>query len=341
VRIALVAPVWFPVPPRGYGGTELVVSLLADGLVARGHDVTLFASGDSATRARLASVHPAAMGDRIGQAAPELDHVLSCLERAGEFDVVNDHTVLVGSSLAGLVETPVVNTIHYPLTGATRAILTRVARIVPHLGLMSLSLSQRRGAPQLPWIANCPNGIDLGAYPPKGSRGGDYLLFLGRISPSKGPQHAVAVARELGMPLVIAAKAREPSERSFFEEAIRPALGNGIEYVGEVGHEEKVRLLRGAEATLFPIEWEEPAALVPLESMACGTPVVATSRGSVPEIVRDGVTGIVVERPEALPAAVEAASRIEPGACRAHVVESFSAERMVERYEAVYERIAG
>jgi glycosyltransferase involved in cell wall biosynthesis len=341
VRVALVAPVWFPVPPRGYGGTELVVSLLADGLAARGHDVTLFASGDSATRAELESVYAEAVSDRIGQAAPELLHVLSCLERADEFDVVNDHTVLVGSSLAGLVSTPAVNTIHYPLTRETRAILTRVARISPRLRLMSLSLSQRRGAPELPWIANCPNGVDLAAYPPKSSRGGDYLLFLGRISPSKGPQHAVAAARELGMPLVIAAKAREPDERAFFDEAIRPALRNGIEYVGEVGHEEKVRLLRGAQATLFPIQWEEPAALVPLESMACGTPVVATRRGSVPEVVRDGVTGVVVERPEELPAAVEAASRIEPDACRAHVVETFSADRMVERYEAVYERIAG
>jgi glycosyltransferase involved in cell wall biosynthesis len=202
-------------------------------------------------------------------------------------------------------------------------------------------LSQRRGAPELPWIANCPNGVDLDAYPLRPSRGGDYLLFLGRISPAKGPQHAIAAARELDVPLVIAAKMNEPSERAFFEEAIRPALGNGIEYVGEVGHEEKVRLLQGARATLFPIEWEEPAGLVPLESMACGTPVVATRRGAMPEVVRDGVSGLVVDGPAELPAAVEATERIDPEACRAHVVEGFSAERMVARYEAVYERVAG
>jgi glycosyltransferase involved in cell wall biosynthesis len=338
MKIALLAPVWFPVPPNGYGGIELVVSVLADGLVERGHDVTLFAAGDSATKAALRSAYDKAPSDRLGSVEPELNHALAGLERSGEFDLVHDLTGLTGAALAGLSRAPIVHTIQCAVEGEARAILRHAARLTASLKLVSVSLNQQRLAPRLPWIANCPNGIDLADYP-FCSRRGDYLLFLGRIHPTKGPQHAVAVARTVGLPLVIAAKVREPCERAFFEEAIRPALGNGIDYAGEVGFDEKVRLLQQARALLFPIEWEEPFGIVMIEAMACGTPVVATRRGAVAEVVADGRTGFVVDDPSELAAAVQRLHEIDRAACRAHVAASFSAERLLRRYEAVYETV--
>jgi glycosyltransferase involved in cell wall biosynthesis len=201
-----------------------------------------------------------------------------------------------------------------------------------------VSLNQQRLGPHLPWIANCPNGVDLDAYPFPPAPG-DYLVFLGRIDPTKGPDRAIAVAQEAGLPLVVAAKVRDPSEQAFFDEAVRPHLGNGVEFVGEVGHDEKVRLLRGARAMLFPIDWEEPGAVVLLEAMACGTPVVATRRGCVPEMVADGRTGFVVDEPSEMVRALERLDEIDPAACRAHVAASFSAEPLLRRYEAVYETV--
>jgi glycosyltransferase involved in cell wall biosynthesis len=338
MKIALLAPVWFPVPPNGYGGIELVVSVLADGLVERGHDVTLFASGDSATKATLRPAYGRAPSDRLGAVAPELNHALACLERSQEFDLVHDLTGLTGAALAGASRAPVVHTIQCALEAEAHSILRRVARVNPSLALVSVSLNQQRLAPDLPWVANCPNAVDLDAYP-FCSRRGEYLLFLGRIHPTKGPHHAIAVARAVGLPLVIAAKVREPCEREFFDEAIRPALGNGIEYVGEVALEAKVRLLRGARALLFPIAWEEPFGIVMIEAMACGTPVVATRRGAVAEVVEDGHTGFVVDEPSELAAAVERIDEIDRAACRTLVAASFSAERLLDDYEAVYETV--
>jgi glycosyltransferase involved in cell wall biosynthesis len=338
MKIALLAPVWFPVPPNGYGGIELVVSVLADGLVERGHDVTLFASGESVTKAKLRIEYEQAPSDRLGELAPELNHALACLERSGEFDLVHDLTGLAGAALAGTSRAPVVHTIQCAVEGEAHAILRRAARLCPSLALVSVSLNQQRLAPDLPWIANCPNGVDLDAYPFPPSPG-DYLVFLGRIHPTKGPDRAIAVAREAGLPLVIAAKVREPCERDFFDEAVRPHLGEGVEFVGEVGHEEKVRLLRGARAMLFPIDWEEPGAVVLLEAMACGTPVVATSRGCVPEMVVDGRTGFVVDEPSEMVAALARIDEIDPAACRAHVAANHSAERLLRDYEAVYETV--
>jgi len=338
MKIALLAPVWFAVPPNGYGGIELVVSVLADGLTERGHDVTLFASGESATKAKLRPTYERAPSERLRTLEPELNHALACLERSREFDVLHDLTGLSGAALAGASRAPVVHTIQCAPAGEAYAILRRAAAIRPSLSLVSVSLNQQRLAPGLPWIANCPNGLDLAAYPFSPSRG-DYLVFLGRIHPTKGPDRAIAVAREAGLPLVIAAKVREPCEREFFDEAVRPNLGNGVEFVGEVGHDEKVRLLGGARALLFPIDWEEPGAVVLLEAMACGTPVVATRRGCVPEMVVDGRTGFVVDDPAEMVSALERIDEIDPVACRAHVAADFSAERLLRDYEAVYETV--
>lgn len=338
MRIAILSPVWFPVPPTGYGGIEWVVSLLADGLVDAGHEVTLFASGDSRTKATLVSVFDEAPSEKIGLSLPELHHALACYERAAEFDIVNDHSGLPAAAIGGAVATPVVHTVHGPLDGDAGPVYEQVARVAPDVGLISLSLNQRRPKPDLPWVANCPNALDLSAYPAHPHRG-DYLLFLGRLSFDKGAHRAIEVARRAELPLKIAGKMREPLEREYFETHVRPKLGWGIEYLGEVSHADKVDLLQNARATLFPIAWEEPFGLVMIESMACGTPVIATRWGAVPEVIEHGRSGLIVDDHLAMADAIEKADRLDPAECRRYVEERYSAERMVADYVAAYERV--
>lgn len=336
MKVAILSPVWFPVPPVGYGGIEWVVSLLADGLARAGHEVTLFASGDSFTQATLSSVYETAPSEEIGRTSPELRHALACFERAGEFDIVNDHSGPLAAAVGAAVSTPVVHTVHGPLTGADGELYASLARVAPNVGLVSLSLNQRKPQPGLPWLANCPNALDLGAYPVHVERG-EYLLFLGRMSHEKGCHRAVEVALEAGVPLRIAGKMREPAEREYFETFVAPHLGDGVEYLGETSHGKKVALLQNARATLFPIEWEEPFGLVMIESIACGTPVIATRWGAVPEVIEHGRSGIIVDDYREMAAALADADRLEPVECRRSVEERFSAERMVRDYEAAYE----
>ena len=335
LRIAVLAPVWFAVPPTGYGGIEWIVSLLADGLVDAGHDVTLFASGDSQTKAKLSALFDVAPSHLIGQAETEIRHALACYERADEFDVINDHSGPPAAALSGAVATPVVHTVHGPLNGVPGELYESVARVAPRLGLISVSLNQRKPKPDLPWLANCPNALDFSLYPCKPHRG-DYLLFLGRMSPDKGAHRAIAVAMETGLPLKLAGKRNEPSEHDYFAEYVEPHLVDGIEYLGEVTHGQKVELLQNARVTLFPIEWEEPFGLVMIESMACGTPVIATRRGAVPEVIEDGRSGIVVDDYRAMPHALDEADAIDPWECRRFVEERFAPERMVVEYVEAY-----
>jgi glycosyltransferase involved in cell wall biosynthesis len=336
LRVALLAPVWFPVPPSRYGGIEWIVSLLADGLVDAGHEVTLFASGDSTTKAELAYVFETAPRERIGQTFWELQHLAAALERSSEFDVVNDHTGLMGAALGGALATPLIHTVHGELTGAAGELYARIARLAPRLKLTSLSLNQRLPQPDLPWLANIPNALDFSAYPQQQPSRRDYLLFLGRMSPEKGCHRAIDVARQLGVPLKIAGKNGEPAEQAYFRQFVEPHLGDAVEYCGEVTHDEKVELLGNARATLFPIEWEEPFGLVMIESMACGTPVVATRRGAVSEVVEHGVSGIIVDDSGEMASAVADAERLDPGAIRRRAEERFAAERMVSGYVEAY-----
>jgi glycosyltransferase involved in cell wall biosynthesis len=336
LRIGIISPPWFPVPPPGYGGIEWIVSLLADGLADAGHDVTLFASGDSHTKGNLSWVFRSAPSHWIGQTFWELKHTLAALDRADEFDVLNDHTGLLGLTLGGLVDTPFVHTVHGPLDGEPGLLYDQVLRVVPGAKLISLSLNQRLPKPNLPWLANVPNALDLSYYPFAPMRG-DYLLFLGRMSPDKGAHRAVAIALEAGLPLKLAGKCAEPAEREYFETLVQPHLGGGLEYLGEVSHGEKVELLRGARATLFPIEWEEPFGLVMIESMACGTPVIATRWGAVPEVIRHGETGIIVDDWSNVLGALEGADGLDPAVMRREVEERFTPERMVADYLAAYE----
>ena len=337
LRIAILSPTWFAVPPTGYGGIELVVSLLADGLVDAGHDVTLFASGDSLTKANLSYIFEQAPSELIGRSLPEIRHALACYERADEFDVINDHSGIPSAALGGLVRTPVLHTVHGPLDmHETQHAYGAIAEVAPGVGLISISENQRRPMPDLPWAATIPNAIDLSIYPSKPHRG-DYLLFLGRFSPDKGAHRAIAVAMELGLPLKMAGKNREPKERQYFAELVEPHLGHGgIEYLGEVSHGEKVELLQDARATLFPIEWEEPFGLVMVESMACGTPVIATRHGAVPEVIEHGVSGIIVDNYREMAQALEQADELDPNECRRYVEERFAPERMVRDYEQAY-----
>ena len=337
LRIAVLAPPWFAVPPTGYGGIEWIVSLLSDGLADAGHDVTLFASGDSRTRAKLSAVFETAPSEHIGRTFWELRHVLSCYARYDEFDVINDHSGPPSAVIGGAVPTPVVHTVHGPLDGDPGEIYQAHAKVAPSVGLISISMNQRKPKPDLNWLANCPNALDLTMYPCKPHRG-DYLLFLGRMSPDKGAHRAVAVAMNMGVPLKIAGKCREPKEQQYFDELVAPHLGpaHDIEYLGEVNHGQKVELLQDARATLFPIDWEEPFGLVMIESMACGTPVVATRWGAVPEVIEDGRTGIIVDDFRLMPAAVEEADKLDPLECRRYVEERFAPERMVADYVDAY-----
>jgi glycosyltransferase involved in cell wall biosynthesis len=335
VKIGLIAPVWFPVPPTGYGGIEWIVWLLADGLVDVGHDVTLFASGDSHTKATLASVYDVAPSELIGTSIVEVHHCLACYERSSEFDVINDHSGLPAAALGGAVPTPVLHTVHGPLDSMGGVVYQQVARVSSGVGLISISINQRKPQPDLPWVANCPNALDFSLYPVKPHRG-DYLLFLGRMSADKGCHRAIDVAVTAGLPLKIAGKRREPAEIEYFDQYVRPHLSGQIEYLGEVTHGDKVELLQDARATLFPIEWEEPFGLVMIESMACGTPVIATRYGAVPEVIEDGVSGIIVDDARDMAGALERADLLDPLEIRRVCEARFAPERMVAGYVEAY-----
>jgi glycosyltransferase involved in cell wall biosynthesis len=337
MRVAVLSPVWFPVPPRGYGGIEWIVSLLADGLVEAGHEVTLFASGDSRTKARLASVYDVAPSEQIGVAQVELRHALTCFARAGEFEVINDHSGPPAAVIAGAVQTPCVHTVHGPLVGEPGEVYEQIARVAPRTRLVSISMKQREPHPNLPWLANIPNALDFSLYPVHPHRG-DYLLFLGRMNRDKGAHRAIAVATAADLPLKLAGKMREPLEQEYFRQFIAPHLRDGeIEYLGEVTHGEKVELLQNARAVLFPIDWEEPFGLVMIESMACGTPVIATRRGSVPEVIEQGRSGIIVDDYREMTSALEDADRLEPLELCRLAQERFSQRRMVADYVAAFE----
>jgi glycosyltransferase involved in cell wall biosynthesis len=338
LRIAQLAPPWLAVPPGGYGGIEWVVSLLADGLVRRGHEVTLFAPGGSHSLAEVCSPFPAPFGTaRIGEIYPELVHALSCYARAEDFDVIHDHCGTAGPALGGFCGRPVVVTIHGAFVPEMREVFTLVGS---RLHFVAISEAQRRVGPDLPYAATIPNGIDLAAHPFETEKD-DYLAYVGRFSPDKGARIAVEVAHRLGTRLVLAGKAAEPHELAFLKDDLLPSLGPNDDYRGEVSQEEKTAIYSKARALLFPVQWEEPFGLVMTEAMACGTPVVAWRNGSVPEVVEDGVTGFIVESLDDMVDAVGRVEEIDPAECRALVERKFSGDAMVDAYETVFQRLAG
>ncbi len=334
LRIGMVAPPWFELPPRGYGGTEAVVASLVDGLVDRGHEVVLVASGPHRTKAtRFHRVYDVPPTERLGEPVPE---VLTAAEAArvlaeADVDLVHDHT-LAGPLLARGRPQPTVVTAHGPVAGEDGLYLETLGSGVD---VVAISDAQRRLNPKLNWVGTVHNAIDVSSFPFRAEKD-DYVLWLGRFSPQKAPDLAIEAARAAGRRIVLAGKLNEAPERRYFEERVAPLLGPGVEYVGEADATVKRELLSGAQALVFPIQWEEPFGMVMIEAMACGTPVVALRRGSVPEVVVDGVTGLIVDEPAELPEAIVRAQALDPAASRRRAAEDFDVPVMAERYERVY-----
>lgn len=333
MRIALIAPPFYDVPPQGYGGVETVLAQLADGLVDRGHDVTLVGAGRDGTRARFVTTFDEPQHALLGRVEPELVHAARVNRILDDLDVevVHDHSALGGIAARGR-RAPTVFTCHGQVAGLWRSYLEEIDKFV---SLVAISHSQLRLTPTLRWAAMVHNSIDTTDIPFRRDKE-DFVVWLGRMSPDKGAHTAIDVAREAGRHLVLAAKCSEPSELDYFEQQIKPRLGGDVEYLGEIEEEAKFELLGSATALLFPLEWDEPFGMVLLEAMACGTPVVTMNRGAIDEIVHDGVTGRVVDSTPQLVEALGRLDGLDPAACRAHVEEHFSPARMVEGYEAVY-----
>jgi len=339
MRIAQISPLWERVPPLTYGGTELVVYLLTEALVQRGHDVTLFASGDSLTSAKLESVHHSALrldGKIKEYAIYEMLQLSQVYERADEFDIIHSHMGCVSLPYAPLVKTPTVHTLHGIFTPDNQKMFTH-ARKQP---FVSISHSQREPSLGLNCVATVYNGIDVSSYdfypqpsdPP-------YLAFLGRLSPEKGTHHAIEIAQRTGWRLKIAGKI-DPVDVEYYETQIKPHIdGKQIEYLGEANHAQKNILMGNAVATLFPITWREPFGLVMAESMATGTPVIAIAMGSTPEVILHGKTGFLCKSVEEFIPALEQIGQIDRRTCRDHVIAHFSVEQMANGYEAVYQKV--
>jgi glycosyltransferase involved in cell wall biosynthesis len=329
----LVAPVWLPVPPKGYGGTERVVSALAEELTARGHQVTLFASGGSETSAELVTTveNPVRL-DESTSVADDLVHALTAFRQAARFDVIHDHSGL-GPALGAMLDgPPVVHTLHGQWTPAAREYFGLVHDRVE---LVAISCAQAAANASVRYAAVVHNGIDLAAHPFSDDKG-DYLAYVGRASPQKGTATAVQVARGAGLPLKMVVKRHERVEFDYWDEVVVPLLGDDVEVFEEPSHKVTSEVMAHARATLFPIDWPEPFGLVMIESLARGTPVIARPFGAVPEVIEHGVSGMICDTVDEMIAAVHRIGDIDPLACRARVVERFSAQAMTDAYEAVY-----
>lgn len=338
MKIAQVAPLWESVPPKLYGGTERIVSYVTEELVRLGHDVTLFASGDSRTAARLEAVCPQALRLNSGifnRDAPMIMLQERSLGAAGDFDVIHSHLDFLGFPLGRRNAVPVVTTLHGRLDLQE---LEPVFREYEEMPLVSISDAQRRPLPWANWQATIHHGLprDLYSFHPQPE---GYLAFLGRISPEKRPDQAIEIAKRTGRLLRIAAKV-DPADQQYYRSEIEPLLDHPlVEFIGEVSDAEKNDFVGNAAALICPYDWPEPFGLVLIEALACGTPVLAYRRGSIPEIIEDGVTGFVCE---SLPEMAEAVARIpliDRARCRAAFETRFTADRMARDYVALYERI--
>ncbi|WP_432495604.1 glycosyltransferase family 4 protein [Kineococcus auxinigenes] len=337
LRIAVVAPPWFELPPRGYGGIESVVADLVDSLAERGHEVTLVGAGRHRTRAaRFVQVFDEPPSERLGTPAPEVIHAAAAGAALADLDVdvVHDHS-LAGPLLARGRRVPTVVTMHGPVDGEQGEYFTRLGDSVD---VVAISDAQRRLNPGINWVGRVHNAIDVSSFPFR-ERKDDHVLWLGRFSPDKGPHLAIDAARAAGLRIVLAGKRSEPGEKEFFEREVRPRLGRDAEYVGEADAALKRELLAGARALAFPIQWEEPFGMVMIEAMACGTPVVALPRGSVPEVVDHGRSGLVVHDLADFPAALSLAAELDPAVCRRHAEQNFDLPVMAAGYERLFRTI--
>ena len=342
MKIAQVAPLAERCPPRLYGGTERIVSYLTEELVRQGHDVTLFASGDSRTAARL--VRCSDMALRLNPAVKDHlpYHIMLADEvcrRADEFDVIHFHIDLLHFPLIRDYADRTLTTLHGRLD---RPDLKPFHAAFPEIPLVSISDSQRRPLPAVNWLGTVPHGLPRDLLPFSPRPAGDYLAFLGRISPEKRPDRAIAIAKRAGLPLKIAAKV-DSVDRAYWDMVIAPLVArhDDVEFVGEIDERRKASFLGNARALLFPIDWPEPFGLVMIEAMACGTPVIAWNCGSVPEVVDDGVTGFIVEDVAEAAAAVERLAMIDRARVRSVFERRFTVERMTADYLSIYRSLAG
>jgi len=329
----MLAPISWRVPPRHYGPWEWVVSLLTEGLISKGVEVTLFATGDSQTAGKLHWVCPRPYSEdrELDPKVWEALHISEAFEHAGEFDLIHNHFDFLPLTYSGLVATPVVTTIH----GFSSPKILPVYRKYNHR-VYYVAISEADRQPDLEYIATIHHGIPLSDYRFH-EEAGDYLLFLGRIHHDKGTSEAIGVARRAGLPLIIAGIVQD--ER-YFQTRVAPDIdGKEIKYLGAVSPQRKVELLGGARALLHLINFDEPFGLTVIEAMACGTPVIAIRRGAMPEVIRDGETGFLVASPEEALERVGQIDDIDRRRCRAWVEERFTQERMVQEYLQVYERI--
>lgn len=330
----MLASIAHRVPPRSYGPWEQVASTLAEGLVERGHAVTLFATADSITQADLHAMTPAGYeeDDSIDAKVYEALHIAAAFERASDFDIISNQFDFLPLAFSALVDTPVVTTIH----GLSSERILPVYRRYNSIGHY-VSISDADRHPDLTYVATIHHGIDIDQFP-FGSGDGGYLLFLGRIHPHKGTREAIEVARRCGIPLVIAGIVQDPE---YFARHVEPHVdGVTVTYLGAVGPQQRAGLLGGAQALLHLISFDEPFGLAVVEALAAGTPVIACPRGSMTEIVRPGLTGFLVEDATAAADAVQRLGSIHRADCRADARERFSADRMVEDYERLYQSIA-
>jgi len=337
MRIAQIAPLTEAVPPKLYGGTERVVSFLTEELVAMGHDVTLFASGDSVTRAKLEAVWPHAL--RLDPSIRDFmgPHML-LMERvramAHEFDVLHFHMDYWPASLFSRQAVPFVTTLHGRLDLPE---LKPVFAGLPPMNVVSISDNQRLPLPEANYVATIHHGLPGYLLTPR-PMSQDYVAFLGRICPEKRPDRAIRIARAAGMPLKLAAKV-DRADIEYHETTIRPMLGADADLIGEIDDRNKPEFLSGAKALLMPIDWPEPFGLVMIEAMACGTPVIAYRHGSVPEIIEDGVTGFIVDSEEEAVAALRRIDTLSRTRIRAEFERRFTARRMAEDYLDTYEKL--
>ena len=338
MRVGLIAPPWLSVPPKGYGGTEHVVDRLARGLEAAGHDVLLAAAaGSTCPVPMVEGLPPAAVGGSPGdQVMSELRHVIRAYDAMQRVDIIHDHTVAGPLTAPRPLRVPVVTTNHGTFVCALRDVYRRVA---PEIPVIAISRHQASLAGDIPVRRVIHHGIDTDAIPVGDGRGG-YAAFLGRMSPDKGAREAVLLARKAGVPLRLAAKMKEDGERQYFDECVEPLLGPDAEYVGELDTAEKYELLGGAMALLNPIQWDEPFGLVMIEALACGTPVVATTAGSAPELVDDGVTGYTRGDLADLPDALLAAPALSRHVCREVAATKFSVKAMTDAHVNLYAEVA-
>ncbi len=343
MKIAQIAPAWFPVPPLGYGGIELIVSLLSDGLVDRGHEVTLYAAKGSTTKAKLVTPldeppDPSQLGDVWFDT---MHCLISYLDiQVSEFDIIHDHSGIIGPAMGVLNRDrgnrPVLaHTLHGPWTEQGKRFYGLIDDLI---SLIAISNTQMEDNPKVHYQGMVYNGIELSDYRFE-SKKQDYLVYIGRANPDKGPVTALEVAHRAGLDLKMVIKRNEPAEREYFDQEIAPLVNNQVEVFENIPHSQKVELLANAMAMIFPIQWPEPFGLVMAEAMACGTPVIAGKWGAAKELVVDGETGFLCNSMEEYLRALDSVSKLDPARCRKWTQEQFSASIMVSRYEQVFESL--